>query len=294
MNIAITLIVLFLYYLVGWQVSNNPQQPIRASRIQDILPMLKTGDIIFTKAKNSLSLLQQYFFGSYINHCSMIFRANDSSLWVWDTGPSVGAYMTPLYEFVRHNWLGREPPAETPPIGIDISYVNPQKQERIPELQQSMLFIRRLAKPINNDKILSFLQRNLGRPYSYRFWKSAVNCITGLQPAFTFDQNGEGCFCSELLMLTYNNAEEVNLLQTPSRSIMPKHFWMNEIGWREGQTLLTAERLIGQIPPAIHPSTNKLDLIKLWIQGANVATDLAPPLQEECIRRLVSLARDSD
>ena len=292
MNVAITLIVLFLYYLVGWQVSNNPQQIIRAVRIHDMLGTLKTGDIIFTKAKNSLSLLQQYFFGSYVNHCSMIFRANDSSLWVWDTGPSVGAYMTPLYEFVRHNWLGREPPAETPPIGIDISYVNPQKQDRIPELQQSMLFVRRLAKPLDEKKILSFLQRNLGRPYSYRFWKSAVNCITGLQPAFTYDQNGEGCFCSELLMLTYNNAGEVDLQKSPPRSIMPKHFWMNEVHWTNGQTLLTAERLIGQLPPAVQAGTKKGDFIKLWIQGATVTNDIAPALQLDCVDRLVSLAND--
>jgi hypothetical protein len=288
MSIPITLMILFLYYLVGWQISNNPQQPIRAVRIQDILDTLKTGDIIFTKAKNSLSLLQQYFFGSYVNHCSMIYRANDSSLWVWDTGPSVGAYMTPLYEFVRHNWLGREPPAETPPIGIDISYVNPQKQERIPELQQSMLFIRRLAKPLDENKVLSFLQRNLGRPYSYRFWKSAVNCITGLQPAFSYDRNEQGCFCSELLMLTYDNAGEVNLQESPSGSIMPKHFWMNEISWTKGQSLLTAERLIGQLPPAIHSSINHETLIKLWIKG--VSTEPEPALQLDCVTRLVGLA----
>jgi hypothetical protein len=170
--------------------------------------------------------------------------------------------------------------------------VNPQKQDRIPELQQSMLFVRRLAKPLDEKKILSFLQRNLGRPYSYRFWKSAVNCITGLQPAFTYDQNGEGCFCSELLMLTYNNAGEVDLQKSPPRSIMPKHFWMNEVHWTNGQTLLTAERLIGQLPPAVQAGTKKEDFIKLWIQGATVTNDIAPALQLDCVDRLVSLAND--
>jgi hypothetical protein len=251
-----------LFYIIGMHISNNPQQPLRVVRLGDIVHHLNTGDIIFTKAKSRFSVLQQYFFGSYINHCAMIYKAHDSSLWVWDTGPSVGAYMTPLHEFVRHNWLGRQPPAENPPIGLDISYVNPQKVDRIPEQEQSMLFLRRLEKPLDQAKITRFLQLNIGKPYSYRFWFTAINCVTGLQPPHPSTSNDEGVFCSELLMQTYQAADAVDSVKCPTSSILPKHLWMNDIPWKNN-TLLTAERLIGQLPPSIPKST--YDQPELWV-----------------------------
>jgi hypothetical protein len=273
----IVLFIIVLYYLVGRQLCNNPRQLIRAVRTEELVSSLKTGDIIFTKAKNTTSLLQQHFFGSYVNHCAMIFRARDDSLWIWDTGPSVGAYMTPFHEFVRHNWLGRQPPAESPPVGIDISYINPQKQERIPEKMQSMLFVRRLAKPLCHEKVLKYIQENLGRPYSYKFWMSAINCVTGFQPAFDYEHSLPGYFCSELMMLTYAAANVVDLKLTPAASIMPRQFWMNEIAWKEGQTLLTAERLIGELPkPSVAFQEKDSDL---WLEGLGIPrrlVDLIP------------------
>jgi hypothetical protein len=287
-QLVYTLLVMLGYFLLGMHLCNNPRQVVRVVRFQDIYEKLKTGDIIFTKAKNNTSLIQQYFFGSYVNHCAMIFRAHDNSLWVWDTGPSVGAYMTPLYEFVRHNWLGRQPPAETPPLGLGVSYVNPQKQDRIPELQQSMLFLRRLAKPLNQEKVLSFLQANLGRPYSYRFWMSAVNCITGLQPAHTYEHTMPGYFCSELMMLTYHAAGAVDLVKSPAASVMPKQFWMNDVCWAEGQTLLGAERLIGHIPPFIPKTVTHEQATQLWLEGAR--PDDKVEVSEDSVRRLTQLA----
>jgi hypothetical protein len=267
MNVFIILSIILLYYVVGRVISNNPRQLTRAVRTEELVSSLKTGDLIFTKAKNLTSILQQHFFGSFINHCAMIFRAPNGSLWIWDTGPSVGAYMTPFHEFVRHNWLGRQPPAESPPVGLEVSYINPQKLDRIPEKMQSMLFVRRLAKPICQEKIIKYIQENLGRPYSYRFWMSAINCVTGLQPAFNFEHSLPGYFCSELLMLTYAAALEVDLHLSPAASIMPKHFWMNDIAWKDGQTLLTAERLIGELPKPI--AFEEQDT-KLWLEGLGV------------------------
>jgi hypothetical protein len=247
-------------------LSNNPQQPINVVRIKDIISSLKTGDIIFTKAKSRFSILQQYFFGSYINHCAMIYKAADQSLWVWDTGPSVGAYMTPLYEFIRHNWLGRQPPAESPPLGLDISYVNPQKLDRIPEQERSMLFLRRLQKPLDQRKVTRFLQQNLGKPYSYRFWFAAINCVTGFHPPSLASYNNHGVFCSELMMQTYHAANAINLTSMAS-SKLPKHFWMNDIQWNDN-TLLTAERIIGQLPPYISsPQATSHEQTNVWLSG---------------------------
>ncbi len=269
-TLACIVVVALIFYLVGMHLSNNPQQRVRVVRLKDILDNLKTGDIIFTKAKNNTSLVQQYFFGSYINHCAMIYRAHDNSLWVWDTGPSVGAYMTPLYEFVRHNWLGRQPPAESPPIGLELSYVNPQKLDRIPEQEQSMLFVRRLEKPLDQNKVTRFLQRNLGRPYSYRFWFTAVSCVTGLLPPHSYTNNSLGVFCSELMMETYHSSGAVDLIKSPPSSVMPKHFWMNDISWKNN-TLLTAERLIGRLPPFIpNPNFTSHEQTNLWLKGVNV------------------------
>jgi hypothetical protein len=251
------------------QLSHFPGQPISTIRIEDLLGTLKTGDLIFTKAKNTTSKLQQYFFGSYINHVAMIFKTHDGNFWVWDTGPSVGAYMTPLHEFIRHNWLGRTPPAESPPIGFDVAYINPQKQDRIPEQEKSFLFVRRLLKPVNEQKILAFIQQNLGRPYSYRFWMSAANIVTGYQMPFdwTLSTDSLGMFCSELLVHTLASAGEINASKTPAPSMLPKHFWMNEVGWEKHQTLLGAERLIGKMEHIIFSDQSSRTKLKLWLHG---------------------------
>lgn len=267
------------------QLSDFPGQAITTVRIEDVLGTLKTGDLIFTKAKNTTSKLQQYFFGSYINHVAMIFKTHDNNFWVWDTGPSVGAYMTPLHEFIRHNWLGRVPPAESPPIGFDVAYINPQKQERIPEVEKSFLFIKRLAKPINEQKVLRFIQQNLGRPYSYRFWMSAANIVSGYQIPFDYSLSTDslGMFCSELLMHTYAAAGEVDEQKSPPPSILPKHFWSNEISWKlvprfnekswTGNSLLGAERIIGRMEHIIFSDQNSRTKLKLWLHGIPTETE---------------------
>jgi hypothetical protein len=257
------------------QLSNFPGQSISTIRIEDVLGTLKTGDLIFTKAKNTTSKLQQYFFGSYINHVAMIFKTHDNNFWVWDTGPSVGAYMTPLHEFIRHNWLGRSPPAESPPIGFDVSYINPTKQSRIPEMEKSFLFIRRLAKPLNQTKVLQYIQKNLGRPYSYRFWMSAANIVSGYQVPFDWNLSTDklGMFCSELLVNTFAFAGEINTQKTPPSSILPKHFWSNEIYWENGQTLLGAERIIGRMEHIIFSDQTSRTKLKLWLHGVSTESE---------------------
>jgi len=256
------------------QLSNFPGQPITTIRIEDVIGTLKTGDLIFTKAKNTTSKLQQYFFGSYINHVAMIFKTHDNNFWVWDTGPSVGAYMTPLHEFIRYNWLGRTPPAESPPVGFDVAYINPQKQERIPEIEKSFLFIKRLARPLNEQKVLRFIQENIGRPYSYRFWMSAANIVSGYQIPFDYSLSTDtlGMFCSELLMHTFEAAGEVDVLRSHPSSILPKHFWSNEIHWVQN-TLGSAERIIGKMEHIIFSDQSSRTKLKLWLHGIPTETE---------------------
>ena len=110
----------------GYVKSHNPGVfPMRLTAVDDLFDTLKTGDIIFTKASNRKSVVQQFMFGSFVNHCAMIVRV-DAALWVWDVNPYVGAYMTPLLDFVHHNWLGRAPPPSDPPIGLRVPYVFPR------------------------------------------------------------------------------------------------------------------------------------------------------------------------
>jgi hypothetical protein len=74
------------------------------------------------------------------------------------------------------------------------------------------------------------------------------------------------------MMLTYAAAEEVDLRKTPAASIMPRQFWMNEIAWRPGQTLLTVERLIGELPKPSVPFDEADSAV--WLQGLGVVKRL--------------------
>jgi hypothetical protein len=70
---------------------------------------------------------------------------------------------------------------------------------------------------------------------------------------------------------------------------MPKQFWMNDISWTDGQTLLGAERLIGHIPPHINANTTTHEeATRLWLEG--VQPDEKVGVNEDSVRRLTQLA----
>lgn len=246
---ALMLLIFVLIY--GYIESHNPKVGrLHLIRYEDALSTLKTGDMIFTKSKNWTSKVQQYFFGSFINHCAMVFRADDDSLWIWDLAPQVGAYMTPLKEFIKNNWYGKPPNPYSPPIGINIPYVVPRSSSaRFTTETRSSLYIRRLHYPLNQQKVLEFIQKNIGRPYSWRFWLSAYVHVSGLEfpLGWSIAKDTLGMFCSELIAHTYIHAGALHPLLSAPPSLLPVHFWENNLHWIHGQGLLPPEQIVGNV-----------------------------------------------
>ena len=147
-------------YFIGYLKAQSPgYHPLQLTNISSLQNKLKTGDLIFTKALRFIPRLQQYFLGSYVNHVAMIYKTPDDELWVWDTNPSVGAYMTRLETFLSDNFHGRAARPLDPPLGLHVPYINPKLPTNTQD-QKSNIFIRRLYNKINEKKILQFLQQN--------------------------------------------------------------------------------------------------------------------------------------
>lgn len=235
---ACTLILFFFFW--GWIKSHRLFGGIISVRNIDTLQHeLQTGDLIFTKAKTWSSSIQQVFFGSFINHCAMIVRHN-STLWVWDCAPSIGAYLTPLDLFLINNWHGRAVAPDASPTKLPVSYIVPHNS--LATYIPSRLFVRRLKRPVDPAPIFRYIYNNIGRPYSFRSWVPALNYITGIE--LPYFEDAIGIFCSELVAETLQEELGSCVLS----SLLPVHFWEDKISWKHGQGLLPPERIIG-IPP---------------------------------------------
>lgn len=253
-------------------------------RVEDAFSSLKTGDMIFTKSKNWTSRVQQYFFGAYINHCAMVYKAFDGNLWIWDLAPKVGAYMSPLHEFVRNNWFARPPLPQSPPIGMDVAYVVPRVVDRFAKSVQrkSALFVRRSIKPLDQQLVLEYIQQNLGRPYSWRFWLSAYTRVMGLEfpLGWTVATDSVGMFCSELIAHTFVHANALHPLKSPPSSLLPSHFWENDLSWVHGHGLMPAEQLIGE-PPQLQPFGASVEKWEDGVSSPKVINTLVNLIQEK-------------
>jgi len=253
--------------------------PLKLTPINSLNSKLKTGDLIFTRAQRIVPRLQQYFLGSHINHVAMIYRAPDNELWVWDTAPSVGAYMCKLGSFIHDNFHGRAARPSDPPIGLRVPYIVPRSgsSPSPSPSPKSNLYIRRLVKPIDEKAVLHFLQKNLGRPYSYRFWRSAVEKGLGNVLRFPIDwslnTDREGMFCSELLGHTLAAGGALNLGKECAQSLLPHDFWINAVPWTQDQTLTEPERLYGDPDmTALTPEPEYVSMLfenkyRLWLEG---------------------------
>jgi len=129
---------------------------------------------------------------------------------------------------------------------------------------------------VDHAQILKFLQKNLGRPYSYRFWKSAIEKGLGNLLSFPlrWDTNTdrEGMFCTELLAHTLAAGGALDLSQRCAQSLLPHDFWTNSVPWTRGQTLTEPERLFGDVQTEARPNNDYLKLLfenkfKLWLEG---------------------------
>lgn len=277
-----TFAFLFLLFLfaIGYIESHHPKVgKLNIIRYEDVFSSLKTGDMIFTKSKNWTSKVQQYFFGSFINHCAMVFKAEDGSLWIWDLAPQVGAYMTPLREFIKNNWYGKPPNPHSPPIGMHVSYVVPRSTtSRFFTETRSALYIRRLYKPLDQQRVLEYIQKNIGRPYSWRFWLSAYVHVSGLEfpLGWSLAKDSIGMFCSELIAHTYIHAGALHPLLSPPPSLLPVHFWENNLHWIHGQGFLPAEQIVGTVPK--EEENYSVSHAQLWQKGISLDTQVIDSL----------------
>ncbi len=180
---------------------------------------VKSGDMVFCLSNNFTSKIQKILFGTPINHCCMILKL-DNEIYVWDCSPRIGAFLSTLDNFLLNKMDGESEIPESPP-NLDIPYTRPQRKS----MYRYSVYIRRLNGTMNESKIHDFVQENIGRPYSYRFWPPAFAKIIGIQLPLTLTDT-DSVFCSELIALTYkHNGFQV---QTPE-AILPVHFWENTV-----------------------------------------------------------------
>jgi hypothetical protein len=180
---------------------------------------LKTGDLIFGRHRNFASRMQQWAFGSPINHIAMIVRIDDE-LWVWDVDPKIGAYLTLFKDFVQSNFDGTHKKPAIPPIfyGLDVPYIVPRVK-----YSKTAIYIKRLKSSLDNEKVLEFIEKNLGRPFSFRFWCAAASQLTFFDLPCSFIDEGEGMFCSEIMFSLFL---ELGIVANRSpRTVLPLHFW---------------------------------------------------------------------
>jgi hypothetical protein len=201
---------------------------------------LKTGDLIFGRHRNLASKLQQWAFGSPVNHIAMIVKIEDE-LWVWDVDPKIGAYMTPFKDYVQSNFDGthKKPAVPTCFYGLDIPYVVPRCV-----YSKTALYVKRLKEGIDQKKTLDFIEKNLGRPFSFRFWCAAVSQTLLFDLPCGIIQETEGVFCSELIYSLFSELGIV--LQRSPRTVLPVHFWEDSIHWQQNGTW-KPQQLIGAI-----------------------------------------------
>lgn len=195
---------------------------------------LKTGDLIFTRHKNFASRMQQWALGSPINHVAMIVRI-EKELWVFDVDPPIGAYLTTFADFVKSNFDGTHKKPKVPKsfYGLDIPYIVPRVS-----YAKSALYVKQMNGKVDDVHVLDFVQKNIGRPFSFRFWCAASSLALSFDLPCHFMQEGDGMFCSEIL---YTLFLELGIVPARNpRTVLPLHFWENGVKWSPVKQLVGA------------------------------------------------------
>ena len=272
------LIYLLLFLFIGYL--NSIKCP--KIRMADIVDAdYQTGDLLFLRSPAFTSAIQQALFGSFVNHCSMIYKTESGALWVWDCNPKIGAYMTPFEYYVRDNWEGNDPTPLSPPIGMDVSYaISEQKRKKG---KTSKIYVRRrIGKPLDAQCILRFIQKNIGRPYSYRFWPAAFTRSMSITIPFNVPREKDmGMFCSELIAHTLAEAGCIDTSASNPEKILPVHFWENEIKWIQ-MHLSAPEELFGE------KKFSQTQELTRWIDGVDKNENAFKIVQLLCERSVNS------
>jgi len=224
------------------------------------IDQLKTGDLIFGRHRNFASRLQQWALASPVNHIAMIVKIEEE-LWVWDVDPKIGAYLTTFKDYVQSNFDGthKKPAIPASFYGLDVPYVVPRGV-----YSKTALYIKRLQKPIDQMKTLDFIEKNLGRPFSFRFWCAAVSQTILFDLPCGIIKESEGVFCSELLFSLFLELGAVS--PRSPRTVLPVHFWEDSVHWQNNYAL-KPQQLIGSIKNDILESSVAEKLVNIVIRS---------------------------
>ena len=227
-----------VFVLLGYiQSFSTAVGPIQLARLSDLKPLLDTGDLLFTRGKSPSAKIQQFFFGAYVNHCAMVYKDESSQLWVWSLTQPLGAHLCKLDTWLKKNWSGYKYSPDTPDsFPFRPPYVVPQKNMKL--FSRSSVYVRRLSKPLSSPVVKEHIYRNLGRPYSWRFWLSAYVRFTGLEIPLSWGvpKDNLGMFCSEMLAHTFQEAGVLSLTLDPT-TVLPVDFWENKLTFQNGYSL---------------------------------------------------------
>lgn len=176
--------------------------PARKERVylEDLLPTMQSGDVVLLAGVGTFGRVQRFVLNTPISHAGVIVMEHEgtprAAAWVLEASRKRGVTRTPLWQWLadRDNRIFyrrlRAPPKVLPPA-------------------------RRVA-------VEEFVSRQLGRPYSYRFWMEATRVLPLVLP-MPFDEGGkdEARFCSELVAEALVSVGALDAA-TPCHLVLPR------------------------------------------------------------------------
>lgn len=164
------------------------------------LPQVRSGDVVLLAGVSFMGRAQRFILNTPVSHVGVVIVEREGTdaaqPWVLEAGRDHGVALTPLW-----TWL---------------------------QCKDSRVFYRQLHMPGADDHkrrtaLDAFVSRQLGRPYSYRFWMEATRVLPFTLP-MPFDPEGkdEARFCSELVAEALVSAGALNHSQ-PCHLVMPRN-----------------------------------------------------------------------
>lgn len=175
--------------------------PARKSKacVEDLLPTMRSGDVVLVADVGLIGRAQRFILGTPISHVGVLVVDGEGTTSavprVLEAEREHGVTLTPLWRWLQN--------------------------------RDNRIFYRPLRAPPKTDErrrvaVDAFVSRNLGRPYSYRFWMEATRVFPFALPMpFDADSKDEARFCSELVAEALVAAGALDGSQ-PCHLVMPR------------------------------------------------------------------------
>lgn len=193
---------LFAAAVVAFAVARavNIRAPLQRDRVtvETALHELRSGDLLLLADVGALGRVQRFVLDTPISHVGVLVMSQ-SQPWVLEATRSHGITLTSLWA-----WLG-------------------DGGKRV--------FYRRLHCDTPDAErraaVDAYANRNLGRPYAFRFWVEATRVLPLALP-MPFDEEGrdEARFCSELVAEVFRAVGALDAKETAAaHTVMPRDLW---------------------------------------------------------------------